>query len=137
MPDLSDAATLSAGALLAGGAETAAAARGAADRPATFILYHRGPITVIGWDGAEAVDARPDDFLSETADLVSGASADVLAVDLGGLEDYRPGLLGGLAALVRRGTRVLLFDPTENLREVLRISKLDQVLGVHSAEAAD
>ena len=103
------------------------------DAPETFTLYRHGGVTVIGWDGAAEVPAHPADFLAEAADLAAGANADVLAVDLGGVEKYEPGLLGGLKNLAARGTRVLLFDPPEDVREVLRISKLDQTLSVRSS----
>ena len=114
--------------------ETDAAAAAVLNAPTTFKLYRHGPVTVIGWDGAAAVDAHPEDFLQEAADLVSGADAETLAVDLGGLTDFRPGLLGGLAALVRRETRVLLFDPTDDVRQILAYSHLDRLLSVHSSK---
>ena len=98
--------------------------------PATFTLYHHGETTVIGWAGDAAVPAHPADFLAEAADLVAGADAKTLAVDLGGVGQFEPGLLGGLRTLAARGTRVLLFDPADDLREVLRIAKLDRVLDV-------
>ena len=114
--------------------ESDGAAAGVQNEPTTFKLYRHGPVTVIGWDGAAAVDAHPEDFLQEAADLVSGADAETLAVDLGGLTDFRPGLLGGLAALVRRETRVLLFDPTDDVRQILALSRLDRLLAVHSSQ---
>ena len=106
------------------------------DAPETFTLYRHGPVTVVGWDGADRTDAHPADFLEEVADLVTGAAAAVLAVDLGGLDRFRPGLLGGLAALERRGTRVLLFDPTPDTRALLAAAKLDRLLAVHTSDPA-
>ena len=103
--------------------------------PTTFTLYRHGPVTVIGWDGAAEVPAHPADFLAEVADLVTGADASTLAVDLGGVRKYQPGLLGGLRALADRGTRVLLFDPADDVREVLKIAKLDRPLAVHASAA--
>ncbi len=104
------------------------------DAPTTFTLYRHGPVTVIGWDGAAEIDPDPAEFQQEAADLAAGAAAEVLAVDLTGLEYYPPGLLGGLPSLVRRGVRVLLFNPTEDVRELLRVTHLEHLLGVHTAD---
>ena len=103
------------------------------DAPETFTLYRHGDVTVIGWDGAADVPAHPAEFLREVADLAAGANASVLAVDLGGVETFRPGLLAGLRVLAGRGTRVLLFDPADDVREVLRLAKLDRTLAVHAS----
>ena len=101
--------------------------------PTTFDLYHHGEVTVIGWAGKPAVTAHPADFLAEAADLVKGADAAVLAVDLAGVDLFPPGLLGGLKALAKRGCRVLLFDPADDVREILEIGKLDGPLSVRAA----
>lgn len=101
--------------------------------PTTFTLYRHGEVTVIGWDGAAEVSAHPADFLAEAADLVIGANAKTLAVDLGGVEWMEPGLLGGLKRLADRGTRVLLFDAAEDVCEVLRAAKLDELLAPHAS----
>ena len=134
MPDLSDQATLSAPAALAGSAPGRVLGGLVQNEPTTFTLYRHGEVTVIGWDGEADADADPTAFLHEAADLVTGANASVLAVDLTGLTQFRPGLLGGLASIVRRGTRVLLFNPTEDVRDLLRVSRLDRLLSVHAVE---
>ena len=148
MPDLADTpttafspATLVRGTVPGGDPAAPVAAGDAAgvpvlNDPTTFTLYRHGDLTVIGWSGAGEIDADPAEFQHEAADLVKGADASVLAIDLGGLERYPPGLLGGLSSLVRRGVRVLLFDPTEDVRDVLRVSHLDHLLGVHSSDVA-
>ena len=148
MPDLADTpttafspATLVRGTVPGGDPAAPAAAGDVAgvsvlNDPTTFTLYRHGDLTVIGWAGAEEIDADPAEFQREAADLVKGADASVLAIDLGGLERYPPGLLGGLSSLVRRGVRVLLFDPTEDVRDVLRVSHLDHLLGVHRSDVA-
>ena len=105
-----------------------------ADSPTTFTLYRHGPVTVIGWSGAAEVDADPADFQREAAGLVAGADASALAVDLTGLERYPPGLLGGLTALAEGGLRVLLFNPTEEVGEVLRAAGLADRLELHAAD---
>lgn len=104
------------------------------DAPKTFKLYRHGPVTVIGWSGVEEIDFDPADFQQEAADLVTGAGAQTLAIDLTRLEWFPPGLLGGLPALAKQGVRVLLFNPTEDVRELLRVARLDGALGVHDAD---
>ena len=101
--------------------------------PTTFDLYRHGEVTVIGWGGKGEVTAHPEDFLTEAADLAGGANAAVLAVDLGGVKTFPPGLLGGLRSVLGRGIRVLLFDPTDDVREILKISGLDDLLPVHAS----
>ncbi|QDT16189.1 STAS domain-containing protein [Alienimonas californiensis] len=140
MPDLSDTpTTFSAGKPLREAASGAPDADdqplpAGCDRPATFTLYSHGEVTALGWDGAVAIDPDPATFLQEVADLAAGAGAKALAIDLTGLERFPPGLLGGLPALVRRGVRVLLFNPTPDVRELLRVSHLDRHLGVHEVD---
>ncbi|MFH5803434.1 hypothetical protein [Alienimonas sp. DA493] len=106
------------------------------NHPTTFTLYRHGEVTAVGWDGAAEIDPDPEEFLREVADLAAGADAKALAVDLTGLERYPPGLLGGLPELTRRGVRVLLFNPTPDVREMLRVSHLDRQLGVHDVDVA-
>ncbi|NNJ25904.1 hypothetical protein [Alienimonas chondri] len=143
MPDLADTPTTAFSPAMPvrgsvpGNAESAQPSPEGWDAPTTFSLYRHGEVTVIGWDGAEEIDADPEAFLREAADVVAGADAKALAIDLTGLERYPPGMLGGLPSLVRRDVRVLLFNPTEDVRGILEASRLDQLLGVHTADLED
>ncbi|MEM9700914.1 MAG: hypothetical protein AAF907_00555, partial [Planctomycetota bacterium] len=126
MPDLVDqpTATVASARPRGGGASGDNASKdptpGSIGEPVTFKLYQHGELTVIGWDGAAEIDPDPAEFQQEAADLIVGAAVTTLAVDLTRLECYPPGLLGGLSSLVRRGTRVLAFNPTDDVREILR-----------------
>ena len=59
---------------------------------------------------------------------------EVLAFDLTGVKLVPSGMLGMLASLGRLGVEVLLFNPSDEIREVLEVTRLDTVLQIQKVE---
>ena len=47
------------------------------------------------------------------------------------------GMLGLLASLHKLGVKVMLFNPSEDIREILEITHLNQFLEIHEASIGD
>ena len=98
-------------------------------------VYHPGELTVIGFGGREILD---DLNLAECRDdlveLIRDNSCKTLAFDLTGVKLIPSGLLGLLASIRRLNVEVQLYNVCDDIREVLEITKLDQVLQLHEVE---
>lgn len=98
-------------------------------------VYHPGELTVIGFGGREILD---DLNLAECRDdlveLIQEHNCKVLAFDLTGVRLIPSGFLGLLASIRRQNVEVHLYNACYDIREVLEITKLDQVLQLHEVE---
>ena len=98
-------------------------------------VYQPGELTVIGFGGREILD---DLNLAECRDdlleLIREHDCHVLAFDLTGVKLIPIGLLGLLASIRRLDVEVHLYNVSDDIREVLEITKLDQVLELHEVE---
>ena len=54
-----------------------------------------------------------------------------LAFDLTGVRFIPSGLLGVLASIKRQGVEVHLYNASDDIREVMEITKLDKVFQLH------
>ena len=57
-----------------------------------------------------------------------------MAFDLTRVRLIPSGLLGLLASIRKKGIEVHLYNPSADIREVLEVTKLDQVLQLHDLE---
>jgi anti-sigma B factor antagonist len=98
-------------------------------------VYQPGELTVIGFGGREILD---DLNLAECRDdlleLIREHDCRVLAFDLTGVRLVPSGLLGLLASIRRLDVEVHLYNVSDDIREVLEITKLDQLLELHEVE---
>jgi anti-anti-sigma factor len=98
-------------------------------------VYHPGELTVIGFGGREILD---DLNLAECRDdlvaLIREHACKTLAFDLTGVRLVPSGFLGLLASIRRANVDVHLYNVSADIREVLEITKLDQVLEIHEVE---
>jgi len=98
-------------------------------------VYQPGELTVIGFGGREILD---DLNLAECRDdlleLIREHDCRVLAFDLTGVRLIPSGLLGLLASIRRLDVEVQLYNVSDDIREVLEITKLDQLLELHEVE---
>ena len=98
-------------------------------------IYEKGRLTVIGFGGEDVLDhVNVADFRDEVAAIIKECDCEVLAFDLTGVRLIPSGLLGLLASLRHLDVDVYLYNPSEDIREVLEITKLDQVMQVHQLE---
>ena len=116
--------------------EHAAASGQSAEPPAGVLqVYEAGELTVVGFGGRDV----PDDtcltsYRSQLADLIKAHSTKVLAFDLRGVKLIPSGLLGLIASCRNLGVEIELFNPSEDIRDVLRITGLDAVLTVRELD---
>lgn len=98
-------------------------------------VYAVGPTTVVGFGGNDLPEnvnlVVCRDWLVE---LIRQQRCQVLAFDLTGVRLVPSGLLGLLASLRNEGIEVHLYNPSEDLKNVLEITHLDRLMPVHEVE---
>lgn len=104
-------------------------------QPGTLQVYQAGKLTVVGFGGRDVLDhLNLVDCRDEITALIKEHQCEILAFDLTGVRLMPSGLLGLLASLRQLGVEVHLYNPSPDVREVLEITKLDQVLELHYVE---
>jgi anti-anti-sigma factor len=100
-------------------------------------VYQAGELTVIGFGGREVLDdMNVADCRDELVEMIRENGCRVLAFDLTRVRLIPSGLLGLLASIRKQGIEVHLYNPSLDIREVLEITKLDQVLQTHELDVA-
>lgn len=98
-------------------------------------VYQPGPLTVIGFGTRYTLN--PFD-LAECRDevfaLIREQRCEMLAIDLTGIRVIPSGLLGLLVSVHQQDINVCLFNPSEDLREVLKITQLDRLFPAYRVE---
>ena len=98
-------------------------------------VYQAGELTVIGFGGREVLDdMNVAECRDELVSLIRVNQCKVLAFDLTHVRLIPSGLLGLLASIRKQGIEVNLYNPSDDIREVLEITKLDQVLMMHALD---
>lgn len=100
----------------------------------TIDVYRSGPLTVVGFGTRNALDISVIACQNELAQVLRDSNCHTLAVDLTKTRLVASGMLGVFASIQRRGVRVLLFNPSPDLVDVLEITKLDRLLPSHHVE---
>ncbi len=100
----------------------------------TIDVYRSGPLTVVGFGKRNALDVNVIVCQNELAKAMRESNCHTLAVDLTNVRLVASGMLGVFASIQRRGVRVLLFNPSPDLVDVLEITKLDRLLPSHRVE---
>lgn len=98
-------------------------------------VYQAGVLTVIGFGGRQIVDQLNfalcyDEFMN----LIHDFQCETLALDLTGVRLIPSGLLGVLMSIYRQGVSIHLYNASEDIREVLEITKLDRVWSLHEVD---
>ncbi len=98
-------------------------------------VYQAGPLTVVGFGGREILDQFSlAEYRDELMSLIKEHDCQSLAVDLTGVKIIPSGMLGVLASIYREGIEVDLYNACRVIREILEITKLDQILQLHEVE---
>lgn len=99
--------------------------------PQILSVYKTGPLTVVGFGGQEVLDqVNIAVCRSEIMKLIELNKTEVLAFDLTGVKLIPSGLLGLLASVRNQGVKIQLYNPSEDVREVLSVTHLDTVLEI-------
>ena len=98
-------------------------------------VYQAGKLTVVSFVSADHLDqVVVSDCREEIAELIRKHNCEVLGFDLTGVKLVPSGMLGMLASLGRLGVQVYVFNPSEEIREVLEITRLDTVLQIQKVD---
>lgn len=98
-------------------------------------VYHSGPLCVAGFGGKDILDTfSVKDIRDELLELVKDNQCETLALDLTGVKLIPSGMLGLLASMRDLNIDIHLYNPSEDIREVLEITKLNQFMHLHDVE---
>ena len=101
----------------------------------TLQVYETGELTVVGFGGRDVPeDVNLANCREEITSLVRANHCQTLAVDLTGVKLIPSGLLGMLASLRDLGVAVHLYNPSDDVREVLSITRMDTILTLHEVD---
>ncbi len=100
-------------------------------------VYQAGPLTVLGFGGYEVLDhVDVTECRDEIAASVKENDCKVLAFDLTRVKLIPSGMLGLLASVRDMGVEVHVYNPSEDVREVLEITRLDTIINVNYVEVS-
>lgn len=99
--------------------------------PGVLQVYQTGPLTVVGFAGRDV----PDEvciagYRDQMNKLIEDHGVKVMAVDLSGVKLVPSGMLGLLMTIRKKVERVELYNPSEDVREVLALTKLEQMFDI-------
>ncbi len=95
-------------------------------------VYQCGELTVVGFGGDTILDQiNISSCRAEIEAVVKQCGAKTLAFDLTGVQLIPSGLLGLLSSLRKLGVEVHLYNPSGDVQDVLRVTKLDQLFPIH------
>ncbi len=94
-------------------------------------VFKTGRLTIVGFTAIEALrQEHVDECRKRLEQLVDEHGCQELIVDLYELPIVSSWILGMLASLQKSGPRVHLYHPSPEIRNVLRVTHLDQILDV-------
>ena len=102
-----------------------------ADEFATLEIVQNGEVTVVGFGGRELLDqVNLAACREQITELVKRNQTKTLAFDMTGVRLIPSGMLGLLASLRDTVGKIQILNPSEDVREVLEITKLNQIFEV-------
>ena len=101
-----------------------------------YHVYKRGKLTVVGFDGRRLNDeSQASQARDQLLHLIDHHDCQVLVVDLMDVSIVSSWILGILAAIKQQGVDVQLYHPSEEIRDVLSVTHLDQMLPVRGSDS--
>lgn len=99
--------------------------------PAVLRIYQTGELTVVGFGGRDVPDevciaAYRDQLLN----LITEHNCKVLAFDLTGVQLVPSGMLGVLTTIRQRVDRLEIYNPSPDVKDVLKLTKLDRLFDI-------
>jgi anti-anti-sigma factor len=94
-----------------------------------FHLHKTGRLTLIGVNPEGVTDyLRIEQCRNELVSILEQAGCVVVRFDIAGIPFLASGVLGLFVSLRKAGVEVQLQNASEHVREVLRVTKLDQLV---------
>ncbi|MFQ5734850.1 MAG: STAS domain-containing protein, partial [Planctomycetaceae bacterium] len=105
------------------------------EEPAVLEVYQTGPLTVVGFGGRQLIhDISIAPVHDEILKLVQDNACQDLAFDLTGVRFIPSGLLGILASLRKRDVQVHVYNPSDDVRDVLETTGLNKLIQLHEVD---
>jgi anti-sigma B factor antagonist len=103
--------------------------------PGVLQVYQTGELTVVGFAGKDV----PDEvciagYRDQMNKLIDEHQVKVMAVDLSGVKLVPSGMLGLLTSIRKKVGRVELYNPSDDVREVLRITNLEKLFEIKTVQ---
>jgi anti-sigma B factor antagonist len=103
--------------------------------PGVLQVYQTGELTVVGFAGKDV----PDEvciagYRDQMNKLIEEHNVKVMAVDLSGVKLVPSGMLGLLTSIRKRVDKVELYNPSDDVREVLRITNLEKLFEIKTVQ---
>jgi len=101
-------------------------------------VFAVGKRTVLGFGGQEIVSQlNVSVYRDHLVSLIEEHSIEIVAFDLTGIVMVPSGLLGLLASLREHDVSVEVYNPSDDVREVLSVTRLDSLLQVKQGNAIE
>jgi anti-anti-sigma factor len=98
---------------------------------ATLEVAQSGDVTIIGFGGRDILDQiNIASCREQIAELVKQHQSKTLAFNMSGVRLIPSGMLGLLASLRDTVDKIQILNPSEDVREALEITKLNQIFEV-------
>jgi ABC-type transporter Mla MlaB component len=91
-------------------------------------VYQTGPLTVVGFAGKDVPDR------DQMNKLIEDYQVKIMAVDLSGVKLVPSGMLGLLTTIRKKVEKVELYNPSDDVREVLRITNLEKLFEIKTVQ---
>lgn len=103
--------------------------------PGVLLVYQTGELTVVGFAGKDV----PDEiciagYRDQMHKLIEDHQVKIMAVDLSGVRLVPSGMLGLLTTIRKKVAKVELYNPSEDVQEVLRITNLDKLFEIKTIQ---
>lgn len=103
---------------------------------ATLEVSQKGDVTVVSFGGRDVLDQiNLAACRGQITDLVKQNQTKTLAFEMAGVRFIPSGMLGLLASLRDLVDKIQILNPSEDVREVLEVTKLNQIFDVRDEVA--
>lgn len=97
-------------------------------------IYEIGPVTVVGFSGEDVPsEVCVAGYREELLKLLDEHPIQTLAFDLTGVKLMPSGMLGLLSSLRKQVDNIEIYNASPDVREVLKITRLDQLFVIKDA----
>lgn len=104
---------------------------------ATLEVSQNGDVTIVGFGGREILDqVNIAACREQITELVTRNQSKTLAFDMSGVRLIPSGMLGLLASLRNTVGKIQILHPSDDVREALEITKLNQIFEVQDEVAS-